>query len=229
MALFQFAVPALDIQLTFDILKSLAEQTEISIQGNIDRFINDGVQTFEIEIDAEEGIYQSIDTYLGLVDHDVVLDYIFKSYFPSLQRRSVFLTIFGTMEHELAKFCNSYSKRNNFSIALNDLRGQGLEQTHLYMMRILNLNNSQFFPIIRKIIKLRNSCIHNDCRFVTVDGQEISAICLLMKEYPDVFTKDGKQVLFLKNSLTLIISIFQQYVSEIEAAVKQVPPLPHAP
>ncbi|MEX3238541.1 hypothetical protein [Serratia quinivorans] len=136
MALFHFSAPALDIQLTFNILTSLAEQTEISIQNNIDRFIGDGVETFEIEIDANDGIYQSIDIYLGLADHDVYLEDIFNSYFPSIQRRSVFLTIFGTIEHELAKFCNTHSKRNNLNVGLNDLKGKGLEQIHLYMVKI---------------------------------------------------------------------------------------------
>lgn len=229
MALFHFSVPALDIQLTFNILKSLAEQTETSIQNNIDKFINDGVETIKIEIDADEGIYQFIDTYLDFPGHVIDLEDAFTSYFPSLQRRSVFLTIFGTMEHELAKFCISYSKRNNLNIGLNDLKWSGLEQTHLYMKRILNLNNSQYFPIIKKIIKLRNSCIHNDCKFVTVDDQEIKEICSLMTAHPEIFSKDGKQVLFLKNSLTFIISIFQQYASEIEAAVKQVSALPPPP
>jgi len=126
MALFHFELPALDIQLTFDILTSLSDQTEISIQDNIDKFKNDGIETFEIEIDADEGIYQSIDTYLGLADHIIDLADVFTSYFPSIQRRSVFLTIFGTIEHELTKFCTSYSKRNNLSISLNDLKGNGL-------------------------------------------------------------------------------------------------------
>lgn len=221
MAIFHFELPALDIQLTFDLLTSLSEQTEISIQDNIDKFKNDGLETFEIEIDAEEGIYQSIDTYLGLADHIIDLDDVFTSYFPSIQRRSVFLTIFGTFEHELAKFCTSYSKRNNLSISLSDLKGNGLEQSNLYMRKILNLNNSQSYPTIKRIIKLRNSCIHNDCRFVTPDNQDIKEICSLMDEYPDYFVRNGKQVLFLKNSLTFIISVFQHYASEIEDAVKQ--------
>lgn len=94
MAIFHFELPALDIQLTFDLLTSLSEQTEISIQDNIDKFKNDGLETFEIEIDAEEGIYQSIDTYLGLADHIIDLDDVFTSYFPSIQRKICFPNYF---------------------------------------------------------------------------------------------------------------------------------------
>ena len=53
----------------------------------------------------EEKYVRAVETHRGLDNETWDLKTIFKEYFPSLQRRSAFLTVWGYFEHELDELC----------------------------------------------------------------------------------------------------------------------------
>ncbi|MGJ8581726.1 MAG: hypothetical protein ACSHWR_05365, partial [Psychromonas sp.] len=101
--------PLESFNFTYNLMLSFITQTEETIQASIDKFNAEGPEEYEIEIDAAENIYQYTETYMGLDSHSVELGDIFTSHFPSLQRRSAFLTLFGTYEHEIENLCTNYA------------------------------------------------------------------------------------------------------------------------
>lgn len=160
---------------TYNLMCAFINHTEEAIDASIAAYKETGPSVDKIEICPKEGIYQYAYHYQGLYEHidDVILDDVAENYFPSLQRRSALLTLIATYEHELEKFCNFYSKENETPVKLNDLKGNGLERVHLFMTKLIGLKNSQAFPVIKKLIKLRNSCAHNDAKITTNDGQHV--------------------------------------------------------
>jgi hypothetical protein len=58
-----------------------------------------------IEEETEVTYMRVVATHGGLDDETWDLDTIFREYFPSLQRRSAFVTVSGYFEHELDKLC----------------------------------------------------------------------------------------------------------------------------
>ncbi|EGQ5296228.1 hypothetical protein V5J96_000747 [Enterobacter cloacae] len=87
------------------------------------------------------------------------------------------------------------------------------------MKKVVGLRNSKAFPEITKIIKLRNSCAHNDARLVSNDNQEIPEIVRLLDQYPDLLERDGNQVLFNEGALVTFLNVFEDYIKEIEAHI----------
>lgn len=128
--------PLFTFDFTYNLMRSFIEHTEDSINSSIAIYKEKGPEVEEIEICAEEGIYQSVEHYQGLDSQDVFLDEIFESYFPSVQRRSALLTLVATYEHELERFCDVYAKKYNSPIKLNELKGQGLERVNLFVIPI---------------------------------------------------------------------------------------------
>jgi hypothetical protein len=61
------------------------------------------------------------------------LEGIFKEYFPTLQRRSAFLSLYGFLEHELDKLCMLYSKTENDKIDFRELKNSGIERSIKYL------------------------------------------------------------------------------------------------
>ena len=163
--------PLFTFDFTYNLMRSFIEHTEESIQISIAAYRENGPEVKEIEICAEDGIYQYIEHYQGLDSQDVLLEDIFTKYFPSVQRRSALLTLVATYEHELERFCNVYTKEHSTPVKLNDLKGQGLERVHLFVKKLIGLQESKTFPTIKKILKLRNSCAHNDAKICEKDGQ----------------------------------------------------------
>ncbi|MCV5446558.1 hypothetical protein OFN46_33845, partial [Escherichia coli] len=79
--------------------------------------------TFVIEEHPEDNIYITLNHYMGIDDQSFDLDKTFKIRYPSIMRRSAFLTIFGLLEHEMENFCNIYSKEKKTNVKLSDLKG----------------------------------------------------------------------------------------------------------
>ncbi|HDT2129048.1 TPA: hypothetical protein RCG87_000762 [Enterobacter roggenkampii] len=87
------------------------------------------------------------------------------------------------------------------------------------MKKIVGLTSSTNYPELKKIIKLRNSCAHNDARFVTNDNQPIKEIDDLINKYPALLEKDEEQVLFKGDVLLTFLKVFEEYIKEIEAVI----------
>lgn len=212
--------PLLSFDFTYNLMRSFITQTEETIQASIDKFKSEGPEEYEIEIDASENIYQYTEIYMGLDGHSVELGDIFTSYFPSLQRRSAFLTLFGTYEHEIEKLCFNYAKKHDTNVNLSDIKGSGLERSHLFIKKVIGLNESASFSTLRKVIKLRNACAHNDARYIQSNGQEMIQLRELMSVQNDCFSKDGQQVLFHHGALLFVLECFGAYIKEIEGILK---------
>jgi hypothetical protein len=213
--------PLFTFDFTYNLMQSFIQHTEESIKVSIARFKEKGPEVEEIEIDPEQGIYQYTEFYQGLDSQEVMLDDIFVNYFPSVQRRSAFLTLVATYEHELERFCDIYTEKHSAPIKLNELKGQGLERIHLFVKKIIGLDNSTVFPTIKKIIKLRNSCAHNDAKALEKDGQPIKAINELIHDDSINVSLDGRQVHIDEGFLIFVLNQFHAYTDEIKETINK--------
>ncbi|HAU5649080.1 hypothetical protein KDV93_02420 [Serratia ureilytica] len=87
------------------------------------------------------------------------------------------------------------------------------------MKKIVGLKQSKAYSEVQRIIKLRNTCAHNDARLVNNDGQPIKEIFMLLEQYPDIIERDGNQVMFHEGALLAFLSTFAAYIKEIETII----------
>lgn len=148
----EIPTPLYTFNVTYRLMSAFISNTEEAVDLSISTYKATGPHIDRIEICPEEGIYQHIEHYHGLDEHvgDIILDDVFENYFPNLQRRSAFLTLIATYEHELERFCDFYARKHQTPVKLNDLKGKGLERTHLFMKKLIGLEHSQSFPKIKK-------------------------------------------------------------------------------
>ncbi|MND16549.1 hypothetical protein D3C80_67970 [compost metagenome] len=215
--------PVYELEFNIVLLRGFIYQTEEAIQNNIDKYLSTGPDSFTIEEHPEDNIHIMLNHYMGIDDQSFDLDKTFKIHYPSIMRRSAFLTIFGLLEHEMENFCKIYSKENKININLSDLKGSGFERIALFLKKIVGLTQSTNYPELKKIMKLRNSCAHNDARFVANDGQPIKEIDDLINKYPALLEKDVEQVLFKGDVLLTFLKVFEEYIKEIEAVITPSP------
>lgn len=212
--------PIHSFNFTYNFMRSFIDHAETNISNSIKHFKDVGPEVDEIEICAEENIYQFVEYYMGLDNADVDLEETFTKHFPSLQRRSALLTLFGTYEHEIEKFCMNYAKQEESPVSLSDIKGKGLERCHLFIKKIIGLTESPSFLELKKVIPLRNSCAHNDGRYKRKDNQEIREIVELIAEQPNFLEKNYNEVLLKEGFLRYVIDLFDAYIKEIEAVIK---------
>ncbi|WP_166654440.1 hypothetical protein [Rahnella sp. BIGb0236] len=209
-----------DVSLTFEIIDSLNAQTDASIAGNISEYRTKGPETEEYEISADDDGYHVVEYYMGLDSGSVDLDDMFTSYYPSVTRRSVFLTLYGMLEHDFEKLCNGFARIHKAPVKLSDLRGSGFERCDLYARKIIGMKSSNHYSSVKKVTKLRNACAHNDARFVCNNDSHITELVDLMRTYSTEFVQDGKQVNFKAGSLQAMTDILKNYFNDVQEALK---------
>jgi len=209
-----------DISLTFEIIASLNAQADASIEANVNQYRKEGPEVEEHEISAEDNAYHIVEYYMGLDSGSVDLDDMFTSYYPSVIRRSVFLTLYGMLEHDYEKLCNGFARVHKAPVKLTDLKGSGFERCDLYAKKIIGMPTSSHYAMVKKVTMLRNACAHNDARFVTNDGQPISALEELMHIHNEVLVRDGQQVNFKAGSLQRMTRELKKYFNDVETALR---------
>lgn len=209
-----------DISLTFEIIASLNAQADASIEANVNQYRKEGPEVDEHEISAEDNAYHVVEYYMGLDSGSVDLEDMFTSYYPSVIRRSVFLTLYGMLEHDYEKLCNGFARVHEAPVKLSDLKGSGFERCDLYAKKIIGMTTSPHYAMVKKITMLRNACAHNDARFVTNDGQPISALEELMHIHNEVLVRDGQQVNFKAGSLQVMTGELKKYFNDVETALR---------
>jgi len=212
--------PLHDIGLTFQIIASLNAQTDESIRANVGKYILVGPEIEHYEISAEDNLFHSVGYYMGLDDSSVDLNNMFTSYYPSLMRRSVFLTLYGMLEHDFEKLCNGFARVHDAPAKLADLKGSGFERCHKYAKKYIKMPTSSHFAMVKKVTKLRNACAHNDARFIGSDGVPIRELEELMHTHAKVLVRDGKEINFKEGSLQAITRILKSYFDDVEEALK---------
>lgn len=75
--------------------------------------------------------------------------------------------------------------------------------------------------MIKKIIKLRNSCAHNDAKITTNDGQPIGEIKYLVDDTSTKVSQDGQYVLIEKGFLSDVLEELNSYISEIKNEIEK--------
>jgi hypothetical protein len=170
-----------DVSGTLELLGGFVRGVEQQAQESPVRY----KQYKETHVHVDEDGSHLVELYQGLDDWSWDLQKTFERYFPSLQRRSAFLTVWGMFENELNKLCDRYKDERRLQRNVSDLRGTGIDRATEYLKKFvgLKLNNSTSpeWKQVTKVRNLRNVIVHRDGSLRRSDGQVRRAV-LYIKE-----------------------------------------------
>ncbi|SBO11735.1 hypothetical protein VME0621_03871 [Vibrio mediterranei] len=206
--------------LTYKLLNSLCRSTEQGIQQNIEDYQNNGAEFVEVDHDPQYGPI-GFEHYNNITHFDVLdLDDTVTIHFPSMQRRSVLLTIFGIFEHELEEFCKAYAKKYQLKVKVSDFKGSGIERSTTYIKKVLEISVPS--SELRKVQVLRNACAHQDAKYMKPDGQRITEIVALVNEQSAFLELDSleNKVIVKTGFLDWVLKLFKNYFQALEQQLK---------
>lgn len=219
------------LQFTDEIMLSLVSQTEAMILAEIKKFKTTGPEIFDVEISEKD---DHIEYYHGLSDQVVNLDEMFLEYFPCLNRKSVFQTIYGIYEVDLLNLCCRYHKELGGKKPSN-FGGNGIVKAHNFLSQHYpEIKSSQEWLAIDQLRVLRNKCVHSNGCIFNKDNP-IKSIDELIQSSPNLFHHDGfkdpdgskysdgsikrlgRNIVLEKDSLEYVIQSFQAYVKLVDS------------
>jgi hypothetical protein len=167
----------------------------------------------------DEGSY-SVEQYQGLDSLTVDLKKTFEEYFPSLQRRSAFVTVWGMFENKLNKLCERYRHERGLNLSVSDLQGSGIERATDYLEKVagLKLNKSEWTRIT-KMRNLRNVVVHRDGSLRQSSDGHVKKAIRYIEETKSLTILDN-EIAVREGFLAHVLATIRTYFESIGAAIK---------
>jgi hypothetical protein len=175
---------------------------------------------FRVEEFAEGEESYLVEIHQGLDSQTWPLETIFREYFPSLQRRSAFLTVWSYFEHELDKLCSLYKAEKGFRLASSDLNGRGIDRSISYLEKVAGLKlreSSQEWIRIKKMQNVRNVIVHQDGRLHNRENDQVKAVIEYMKETEHLSGHD--EIELKEGFLSSVVETLGSYFRLINEAI----------
>lgn len=148
------------------------------------------------------------------------LDSIFQEYFPSLQRRSAFLTVWGVLEHQLDQLCMLSQAEKGFGLSFMDLSGKGIDRSTSYLEKVAGLQglkNSQQWSVLKTLQRIRNVIAHDDGKLRSHLGKGRDGIQADMKVIG--FLSGDDEIVVAEGFLSKVVEACNDYFKLIERAI----------
>jgi hypothetical protein len=149
------------------------------------------------------------------------LDGIFGEYFPSLQRRSAFLTVWSSLEHQLDQLCLLFQSERGFGLSFKDLSGQGIDRSTSYLEKVAGLNGlkaSQEWNVLKTLQRIRNVITHGDGKLKDHSGKAKREIISDMKKI-DFLVDDDSEITVRAGFLLKVVRACNDYFTLIEKSI----------
>ena len=178
-----------------------------------------------VEKQANESIahYTSAHTATGHegLDYETWdLDSIFGEYFPNLQRRSAFLTVWSFLEHQLDQLCMLSQAEKGFELSFMDLSGKGIDRSASYLEKVVGfqgLKNSQQWSVLKTLQRIRNVIAHDDGNLRNHLGKGKDGIQADMKKIG--FLRGDDEIVVAEGFLSKVVEACNDYFKLIEKAI----------
>jgi hypothetical protein len=181
----------------------------------------DGVEKQATESIANyKATQHTADGHQGLDRESWDLENIFEEYFPSLQRRSAFLTVWSYLEHQLDQLCLFYQSEKKFRLSFMDLSGQGIDRSTAYLEKVGGLQGlkaSEEWDALKTLQRIRNVIVHGDGKLRDHKGKPKNELIADMKKVG--FLTGDEEILVAEGFLSQVIHTCDNYFRLIEKAV----------
>ncbi len=200
-----------DVSFSVELIESFVKSVEKQAIDSIESYKYQK-ETHVVEEFLEENYARIVETHQGLDNESWNLESIFIEYFPSLQRRSALLTIYGYFEHELDKLCMLYKSEKVFKLSLSDLSGKGIDRSTDYLEKVAEIDackKTKEWNQIKIIQKIKNIIIHQDGKLKDSQGKPIKDVIDYINQM-DSLGGEG-EVILKEGFLNHALSIFKEY------------------
>src|SRR6266404_1002649 len=133
-----------DVSFSIELMRSFVQSVEELAANSILKY----------QTKKSEGGHQ------GLDEDTFDLREIFETYFPSLQRRSALLTVWGMFEHELDRLCLLYQSGRGLAPLASNSRDKGIDRSTVYLEDVAGLEGlkaSSQWDYLKIVQRIRNA------------------------------------------------------------------------
>ncbi|MBB4081119.1 hypothetical protein GGR28_003766 [Lewinella aquimaris] len=209
-----------DLAYSIQLLEIFISNSEEQIKSSIQEYMNTKRQSKIDKLDQAINIEDEV-RHKELSNKHWELESLFNEYFPNLQRRSAFLSLYGFFEHELDKLCALFKKTYDYKVELMDIRDLGIERSIKYLTIVADLpvdKGDDRWGKIKSIQKIRNLIVHNDGKLIDLCGNPRNTERKIVAE--DELLSGEDQVFLHVGYLTYVLETFDELFKYIDGLIQ---------
>ncbi len=209
-----------DLKFSIELLEVFIKNAESQIDLSIKEY-SSKTETLVLDKIPEKNSDRIVDVHQGLDSESWNLDGIFKEYFPTLQRRSAFLSLYGFLEHELDKLCMLYKKSQNQNVDFGDLKDLGIERSVKYLMIVAGLpieKGNNKWGNVKSIQKIRNLIVHNDGKLIDLDNRPRKTEQRIVSD--NDFLSGENEIIMQKGYLLYVLETFDSFFKYVDGLIQ---------
>lgn len=209
-----------DLKFSIELLDVFVKNSESQIDLSIQEY-SKKKETLILDEMLEINTARIVDVHKGLDSESWDLDGIFNEYFPTLQRRSAFLSLYGFLEHELDKLCMLYKKSQNQNVDFRDLKDLGIERSVKYLMIVAGLpieKGDNKWGSVKSIQKIRNLIVHNDGKLIDLDSFPRKTEQKIVSD--NDFLSGENEIIMQKGYLLYVLETFDSFFKYVDELIQ---------
>lgn len=209
-----------DLKFSIELLDVFVKNSESQIDLSIQEY-SKKKETLILDEMPEINTARIVDVHKGLDSESWDLDGIFNEYFPTLQRRSAFLSLYGFLEHELDKLCMLYKKSQNQNVDFRDLKDLGIERSVKYLMIVAGLpieKGDNKWGSVKSIQKIRNLIVHNDGKLIDLDSFPRKTEQKIVSD--NDFLSGENEIIMQKGYLLYVLETFDSFFKYVDELIQ---------
>ncbi|WP_186100654.1 hypothetical protein [Burkholderia gladioli] len=202
-----------------ELLATYVDDVESECERSIEEFkqSNDGYEKVMGFDEAGNELTQWVSCHKGLSEDAWCLPEIFEHHFPTAKRGAALTTLCGYMEHELNELCREIEKEIVVTVAVEDIKGQGVTRAAQYLKAVGNVVFHEQLDAEWKKMQhaflVRNSIVHAGGRVEKATVQHIVKLSPFLESYDEMI---DIRVGYLRS----VIDVFDATGREIDVALK---------
>jgi hypothetical protein len=206
---------------SLELMRSFVEGIEVQVDNSIVCYHKEK-ETLILEEIPEQNYCREVTIHQGIDDETFDLDGVFLEYFPSLQRSSAFLSLYGLFENKLNKLCALCMKERVLNLSVNDLKGGGIVRATIYLKKMIGIDtckSSKEWKMLHELIDIRNLIAHQAGKFEGDKGRKVKEYLYQMGQVGEYYEDE---VVLKKGFLEKVIFTFESYLKLLDESIKEV-------
>ena len=177
----------------------------------------------KFDADKDELARRYSDSVNGLSAEEVneVNDYFSDDYYTieeihvGLFRKSTLVSIYSFLENAVNRLCRNLARKNSYSFALNDLKGEGIVRARNYLEKSagadFNLLNGEWSKLL-KLNKVRNCIVHCEG---DVSASKIASIAEMINATPGLSLRNERLITVERIYIDACITTVEEFLEKL--------------
>jgi hypothetical protein len=206
-----------------ELIDHFVNQVEPQIADAIQKYKTGRTHTNVRETDEDGREFgQEVESFGNLDSMTWDMEPLFETHFPNLQRRSALITVYGSFEFELMRWCALFQEEKHLSIGVSDLSERGIKQAANYLEKVAQLKTlrgSHMWRTIDYIRIVRNMIVHRNGRLIDAQGKRPTKETKAIDQLKYIKTSDF-EVLLEPEFVPEVVKSFKSYFKLIDDSIR---------